>query len=113
MTELVTAVFEAPSTADAAIHDLEMARIPSVVIQRGVSGDQDGGTSTWHSVAGAWHNKRSRDWPSVTVAVDEIQRDPCCGNSESARAARTRRAYGPKPPALRGEVRAGLQRREF
>jgi hypothetical protein len=37
MTELVTAVFEAPSTAEAAIQDLEMARIPSVAIQRGVS----------------------------------------------------------------------------
>ena len=72
MTELVTAVFEAPSTAEAAIQDLEMARIPSVVIQRGVSGDRDGSASTWHSVADAWHNKRSRDWPSVTVAVDEI-----------------------------------------
>ena len=72
MTELVTAVFEAPSTAEAAIQDLEMARIPSVVIQRGASGDRDGSASTWHSVAGAWHDKRSRDWPSVTVAVDEI-----------------------------------------
>jgi hypothetical protein len=74
MTELVTAVFEAPSTAEAAIQDLEMARIPSVVIQRGVSGDRDGNASasTWHSVADAWHNKRSRDWPSVTVAVDDI-----------------------------------------
>jgi len=72
MTELVTAVFEAPSTAEAAIQDLEMARIPSVVIQRGVSGNRDGSVSTWDSVASAWHNKRSRDWPSVTVAVDEI-----------------------------------------
>ena len=72
MTELVTAVFEAPSMAEAAIQDLEMARIPSVAIQRGVSGDRDGKASTWHSVAGAWHNKRSRDWPSVRVAVDEI-----------------------------------------
>jgi hypothetical protein len=72
MTELVTAVFEAPSTAEAAIQDLEVARIPSVVIQRGTSGDRDGSASSWHSVAGAWHNKRSRDWPLVTVAVDEI-----------------------------------------
>ena len=72
MTDMVTAVFEASSTAEAAIQDLEVARIPSVVIQRGTSGDRDGSASTWHSVAGAWHNKRSRDWPSVTVAVDEI-----------------------------------------
>ena len=56
MTELVTAVFEASSMAEAAIQDLEMARIPSVVIQRGVSGDRDGNASTWHSVADAWHN---------------------------------------------------------
>jgi hypothetical protein len=70
MTELFTAVFEAPSTAEAAIQDLETARIPSAVIQRGVSGDR--GASTWHNAADAWHDKRSRDWPSVTVAVDEI-----------------------------------------
>jgi hypothetical protein len=72
MTELVTAVFEAPSMAEAAIQDLEMARIPTAVIQRGISGDRDGSARTWDSVASAWHNKRSRDWPSVTVAVDEI-----------------------------------------
>ena len=34
MTELVTAVFGAASVAEAAIHDLEAARIPSAVIQR-------------------------------------------------------------------------------
>ena len=72
MTELVTGVFEAPSMAEAAIQDLETARIPSVVIQRGASGDRDGSAGTWHNVADAWHNKRSRDWPSVTVAVDEM-----------------------------------------
>ena len=72
MTELMTAVFEASSMAEAAIQDLEMARVPSVVIQRGVSGDRDGRASTWDSVTSARHNKRSRDWPSVTVTVDEI-----------------------------------------
>ena len=72
MTELVTAVFEASSMAEAAIQDLEMARIPSAVIQRGTSGDRDGSAGTWDNVANAWHNKRGRDWPSVTIAVDEI-----------------------------------------
>ena len=53
MTELVLAVFDAASAADAAVQDLEVARIPSAVIQRKVSGS----TSAQ---------------PSVTVAVDEI-----------------------------------------
>jgi hypothetical protein len=70
MTELVTAVFEAPSEAEAAARDLEVARIPSAVIRRQI--DPDGSASTWHAIAGAWHSKRSGDKPSVTVAVDEI-----------------------------------------
>ena len=53
MTELVLAVFDAASAADVAVQDLEVARIPSAVIQREVSGS----TSAQ---------------PSVTVAVDEI-----------------------------------------
>ena len=36
MRELVLAVFDAASAADAAVQDLEVARIPSAVIQRGV-----------------------------------------------------------------------------
>ena len=53
MTELVLAVFDAASAADAAVQDLEVARIPSAVIHREVPGN--------HSAP-----------PSVTVAVDEI-----------------------------------------
>lgn len=53
MTELILAVFEVASAADAAVQDLEVARIPSAVVQREVSGS----TSAQ---------------PSVTVAVDEI-----------------------------------------
>jgi hypothetical protein len=51
MTELVLAVFDAASVADAAVQDLEVARIPSVVIQREAPGSAR---------------------PRVTVAVDEL-----------------------------------------
>jgi hypothetical protein len=47
MTELVHAQFDATSAADAAAQDLEVARIPSAVIRRGVAR------------------------PTLTVAVDE------------------------------------------
>jgi hypothetical protein len=51
MTELVLAVFDAASTADAAVQDLKVARIPSAIIQREVPGSAR---------------------PRVTVAVDEM-----------------------------------------
>jgi hypothetical protein len=47
MTESVLAVFDAASSADAAVQDLEVARIPSAIIRREVSGS----TSAQHSVA--------------------------------------------------------------
>jgi hypothetical protein len=53
MTELVLAVFDAASAADAAVQDLEVAGIPSAVIRRGVPGNRSAP-------------------PAVTVAVDEI-----------------------------------------
>jgi hypothetical protein len=40
MTELVLAVFDAASAADAAVQDLEVAGIPSAVIRRGVPGNR-------------------------------------------------------------------------
>lgn len=76
MAEIVIAVFEAASAADAAVRDLEVARIPSAVIGREISGDRErrdsGDVSAWQGTASAWHRKRCRGWPSVTVAVDEI-----------------------------------------
>ena len=59
MTELVFAVFDAASAADAAVQDLEAAHIPSAVIQREVPGNT------------------AR--PSVTVAVDEIHASAVTG----------------------------------
>ena len=53
MTELVLAVFDAASAADAAVQDLEVADRPSAVIRRGVRGNRSAP-------------------PAVTVAVDEI-----------------------------------------
>ena len=55
MTELVLAVFDADSAANAAIQDLEVARIPSAVIQRGVRNDSSASAR-----------------PLVIVAVDEM-----------------------------------------
>ena len=52
MRELVLAVFDAASAADAAVQDLEVARIPSAVIQRG--------------------SRAPGAPPLVTVAVDEM-----------------------------------------
>jgi hypothetical protein len=57
MTALVLAVFDAASAAGAAVQDLEVARIPSAVIKREISGS----TSAQSSVA-----------VTVAVAVDEI-----------------------------------------
>jgi hypothetical protein len=61
MTELVFAVFDASSAANAAVQDLEVARIPSAVIQRGV---RDGLELRDNSSASAR--------PLVIVAVDEM-----------------------------------------
>jgi hypothetical protein len=72
MTELVTAVFEASSEAEAAARDLEVARIPSAVIERRINADRDGDAGSWQAIAGAWDSKRCGDRPLVTVAVDEI-----------------------------------------
>jgi hypothetical protein len=74
MTEIVRALFETPATAEAAMQDLRVARIPSAVIQGG-----DGGTSghgsepLWKRNASAWQR------PMVTVAVDEMHADVVTG----------------------------------
>ena len=68
MTEVVTAVFDAASAADAAVQDLDVARIPSAVIRREMRDDPvqpDSSTSGRQS-------KRSRGFSSVTVIVKEM-----------------------------------------
>ncbi len=74
MTEIVTAVFETPSTAEAAINDLRVARIPSAVVERGGSRSalRDNG-NVWNRNANAWQR------PLVTVAVDEMHADAVTG----------------------------------
>ena len=42
MTELVTAVFDTPAKAEAAVQDLNVARIPSAVVQRGTGNSVSG-----------------------------------------------------------------------
>jgi hypothetical protein len=75
MTEVVVAVFAASRAADAAVRDLKVARIPSAVIQQGVSDHSSlhDGKAVWHSVASAWQK------PLVTVAVDEKHADAVTG----------------------------------
>jgi hypothetical protein len=75
MTEIVTAVFETPAMAEAAVQDLNVARIPSAVIQRG-TGDsalRADSNAVWHRNANAWQR------PMVTVAVDELHADAVTG----------------------------------
>ncbi len=75
MTEIVTAVFETPSTAEAAINDLKVARIPSAVVQRGGSRSalRDDSNAVWNRNANTWQR------PLVTVAVDEVHTDAVTG----------------------------------
>jgi adenosine/AMP kinase len=61
MTELVLAVFDAASAADAAVQDLEVAHIPSAVIQRGVRNGPE-----------LRDNSSASARPLVIVAVDEM-----------------------------------------
>jgi hypothetical protein len=69
MTEMVIAVFDAASAADAAVQDLEMAHIPTAVIRREIRSDSD---LRDDSSASGRHNQRSRGRPSVMVVVDEM-----------------------------------------
>jgi hypothetical protein len=75
MTELVTAVFGAASVAEAAVHDLEVAQIPSAVIQREFGSGADSSASAWNrsTSASAWQR------PMVIVAVDELHVDAVAG----------------------------------
>ena len=75
MTEIVRALFETPATAEAAIQDLSVARIPSAVVRRG-SGDsvlRTDSDAIWHRNANAWQR------PIVTVVVDEMHADAVTG----------------------------------
>jgi hypothetical protein len=70
MTEIVVAVFETSSSADAAVEDLTAARIPSAAVQRGGS----------HSALPVWHRNANRwQMPMVTVAVDEMHANAVTG----------------------------------
>jgi hypothetical protein len=75
MTEIVRALFESPATAEAAIEDLKVARIPSAVVRRG-GGDsalRTDSNAIWHRNANAWQR------PMITVAVDEMHADAVTG----------------------------------
>ena len=67
MTEVVVAVFDAAPSAEAAIRDLEVARIPSAVIRRFVNADPER-----HIIAVPLHEAPGLGSPMVSVVVDEI-----------------------------------------
>jgi hypothetical protein len=69
MTEMVIAVFETASAADAAVQDLDVARIPSAVIRRGMRDDR---VLPDNQSTSSPQSKRGYGLSSVTVAVDEI-----------------------------------------
>jgi len=75
MTEIVVAVFETPSSADAAVEDLTAARIPSAAVQRGGSDSalREDSSAVWHRTANRWQ------MPLVTVAVDEMHANAVTG----------------------------------
>jgi len=70
MTEIVIAIFDTASAAEAAARNLEVARIPSAVVQRQIGEQADrpnnGDVQLWSRGASAWQR------PLVTVAVDEL-----------------------------------------
>jgi hypothetical protein len=74
MTQMVVAVFDAASAADAAVRDLEAAQIPSAVIRRYVNGDPDE-RITPTGLDGGHHAGQ----PFVSVAVDMIHADAVAG----------------------------------
>jgi len=74
MTEVLVATFEAQSAADAAVQDLETARIPSAVVHRHVAKDPD------QRLSSAWPDDgRAGGSPCVTVAVDDLHAEAVAG----------------------------------
>jgi hypothetical protein len=73
MTEVVIAVFNAASAADAAVQDLEAARIPSAVIRREVRDNLDLRDDSTR------HGAHIRGRPVVTISVDDIHAELVTG----------------------------------
>ena len=67
MTEVIVAVFDAAPSADAAIRDLEAARIPSAVIRRFVNVDPE-----HHIIAVPLLDAPGLGSSMVSVMVDEV-----------------------------------------
>jgi hypothetical protein len=76
MTDMVIAVFDGASEADAAIQDLQVARIPGAVIRREV---RDHAELRDDRRANAEHREQGRGWPLVRVAVDGIHAEAVMG----------------------------------
>ena len=73
MTQMVVAMFDAASAADAAVRDLEAAQIPSAVIRRYVNDDPD------ERITPTGPDGHHGGQPFVSVAVDMIHADAVAG----------------------------------
>jgi len=73
MTEVVVAVFDSSLAAEAAIRDLKVARIPSAVVERGMS------ESVISEEINAVSRRKAREWPAVKVVVDGMHADAVTG----------------------------------
>jgi hypothetical protein len=101
------ATIDAATSAAAAAQDLEVARIPSAVVQRGVRDGRDSrGDSVWRRSADAWQSKRSHGWPSVTVAVDEMHADAVSGILRMQAGCNLRTIFGFGQAAIFGSLLA-------
>jgi hypothetical protein len=73
MTQRVIAVFDTEYLADAAVQDLEVARIPSAIIQRYAVGDPE------QRLIPTAPNGQHNGCPLVTVTVDEVHTEAVAG----------------------------------
>jgi hypothetical protein len=73
VTEVIVAVFESSLAAEAAVQDLEVARIPSAVVERLIS------ESVVSEDIDALSPGKVKAWPTVKVVVDEMHADAVTG----------------------------------
>ena len=73
MNQIVVAVFEGQSSADAAVDDLEVANIPSVVIKRYAAADPE------ERITPTGFEGHPQGCPLVTVSVDDAHTQAVTG----------------------------------
>jgi hypothetical protein len=73
MNQIVVAIFDGQSSADAAVQDLEGARIPSVVIKRYAAADAE------ERITPTGFEGHPEGCPLVTVSVDDAHAEAVTG----------------------------------